>query len=91
MQNTQKSFWRTANKTRAANAPNCVSILGADQANKFRQACAFIMSRLAGGRQPYAAGNDTVVALERLARLRVSGVLSEAEFRAMKVRLLSKS
>jgi len=33
--------------------------------------------------------NDTLSALERLVRLRESGTLSEAEFRAMKARLLS--
>ena len=33
--------------------------------------------------------NDALVTLERLARLRESGTLSEAEFRAMKARLLS--
>lgn len=49
MQNTPKSFWKTDNKVRAANAPNCVSIGGPDQARKFRQACAFIMARTAGG------------------------------------------
>ena len=49
MQNTPKSFWRTDNKVRAANAPNCVSIGGPDQARKFRQACAFIMARTKGG------------------------------------------
>jgi len=89
MQNTPKSFWKTDNKVRAANAPNCVSIGGPDQARKFRQACAFIMARTAGGRQPYAAGNDAIAALERLGKLRDSGVLSEGEFRAMEARLLS--
>jgi len=33
--------------------------------------------------------NDALATLERLARLRESGTLSEAEFRAMKARLLS--
>ena len=33
--------------------------------------------------------NDALTTLERLARLRESGTLSEAEFRAMKARLLS--
>jgi len=90
MQNTPKSFWKNDNKVRAANAPNCVSIGGPDQANKFRRACAFIMARTAGGRQPYAAGNDAIAALERLADLRASGVLSETEFRTVKARLLAK-
>ncbi len=89
MQNTPKSFWSTGDKPVAAKAPNCVSISGPDQANKFRQACAFIMARTAGGRQPCAAGTDAVAALERLADLRDSGVLSEAEFRRMKAQLLS--
>ncbi len=34
--------------------------------------------------------NETVSALERLARLRNAGVLSEAEFQAMKAQLLGK-
>ena len=34
--------------------------------------------------------NDALATLERLARLRESGTLSEAEFRAMKARLLAK-
>jgi Short C-terminal domain len=91
MQNTPKSFWRSENKPRAADALNCVSICGQDQARKFRQACAFIMERLAGRQQPYSSGNDTIAALERLARLRVSGVLSEAEFRRMKAQLLANA
>ena len=33
--------------------------------------------------------NDALATLERLARLRESGTLSEAEFRALKARLLS--
>jgi Short C-terminal domain len=89
MQNTPKSFWKSDNKLRAADAPNCVSISGPDQARKFRQACGFIMARLTGGRQPYASGNDAMAALERLAKLRASGTLSETEFRRMKAQLLA--
>jgi hypothetical protein len=90
MQNTPKSFWQTGDKPAAAKAPNCVAISGPDRARKFRQACAFIMSRLAGGRQPYAATDDALATLERLAKLRNTGVLSEAEFRTMKAQLLGK-
>ncbi len=91
MQGTPKSFWQAGSKPPAAKAPNCVSISGTDRANKFRQACAFIMSMVSGGRQPYATAADgAVVALERLARLRNSGVLSEAEFRQKKAQLLAK-
>ena len=35
--------------------------------------------------------NDALSALERLARLRASGVLSEAEFRRMKAQVLGKT
>ena len=91
MQGTPKSFWQGSDKPPAAKAPNCVSISGPDRANKFRQACAFIMSMASGGRQPYAtAAEGTVAALERLARLRDSGVLSEAEFRQKKAQLLAR-
>jgi hypothetical protein len=89
MQNTPKGFWRMENKPRAADALNCVSLCGQDQASKFRQACAFIMARQAGRQQPYPSGGDAVSALERLARMRASGVLSEAEFRKMKAQLLA--
>ena len=34
--------------------------------------------------------NDALATLERLAKLRAAGVLSEAEFRTMKARLLAK-
>jgi hypothetical protein len=90
MQNTPKSFWQGGEKPAAAKAPNCVSISGSERARIFRQACAFIMRMVANGRQPNAADHDTVATLERLARLRNAGVLSEAEFRLMKAQLLAK-
>jgi hypothetical protein len=91
MQGTPKSFWQGGSKPPAAKAPNCVSISGSGQANNFRQACAFIMSMATGGRQPHATTADGAVAvLERLARLRDSGALSEAEFRQKKAQLLPK-
>src|ERR1017187_6785175 len=45
MQNTPKSFWRSEGKPCAAHALNCVSLSGAEQARRFRQACAFIMAK----------------------------------------------
>jgi hypothetical protein len=90
MQNTPKSFWQGGDKPPAAKAPNCVSISGRQQADKFKAACAFIMQMAAQGRQPPAADHDVVATLERLARLRNAGVLSEAEFRTMKAQLLAK-
>ena len=47
MQNTPKSFWQGGTKPAAAKAPNCVSISGTDMAQRFRQACAFIMQMAA--------------------------------------------
>jgi hypothetical protein len=49
MQNTPKSFWEGGDKPAAAKAPNCVSISGPDMAQKFRQACTFIMQMAAQG------------------------------------------
>ena len=49
MQNVPKSFWEGGDKPTAAKAPNCVSISGSEMAQKFRQACAFIM-QIAGQR-----------------------------------------
>jgi hypothetical protein len=90
MQNSPKSFWQGGEKPAAARAPNCVSISGPERARIFRQACAFIMRMVANGRQPHAAADDAVAKLERLAKLKASGVLSEAEFRQMKAQLLAK-
>jgi hypothetical protein len=49
MQGTPKSFWQGGNKPTAAKSPNCVSISGSIMAQKFRQACAFIMEMAAQG------------------------------------------
>ena len=46
MQNTPKSFWNNDKGVNAAKALNCVSLSGRERANKFRQACAFIMARV---------------------------------------------
>src|ERR1019366_4418004 len=49
MQNAPKSFWSTNNSISPAKAPNCVTIAGRDRADKFRQACTFIMHMVSGG------------------------------------------
>src|ERR1039457_4939870 len=46
MRNSPKSFWNFDKNVNAAKAPNCVSINGRERANRFRQACAFIMQRV---------------------------------------------
>ena len=48
MQNTPKSFWKNDSNVNAAKALNCVSLNSREQAGRFQQACAFIMSRAAG-------------------------------------------
>lgn len=46
MQNTPKSFWNNDKSVNAAKALNCVSLSSREQANKFRQAAAFIMAHV---------------------------------------------
>ena len=91
MQNTPKSFWNTDQSVSAAKAPNCVSISGQEQANKFRHACAFIMQRVSGNaRAAEEVDGDALGLLERLAKLRDAGVISAAEFQTKKTQILSR-
>jgi len=91
MQNSPKSFWDTDKNVNAAKAPNCVSISGRDRADRFRQACAFIMQRVSGGAGAgVRVGEDVLDTLARLAKLRDAGVISAAEFQAKKVEILSR-
>lgn len=90
MQNAPKSFWRTDKAVSPAKAPNCVSIAGRDRADMFRQACAFIMHQASGGGSSVQTGGDSVTTLERLAKLRDTGVISSAEFEQKKTQLLSR-
>lgn len=46
MHNTPKSFWNNDKSVSAAKALNCVSLSSRQQADRFRQACAFIMGRV---------------------------------------------
>lgn len=91
MQNTRKSFWNSDRNVSAAKAANCVTISGRDRADKFLKACAFIMER-ANGRMPIQADgtDDAIAALQKLAKLRDDGVISDADFRAKKVAILSR-
>ncbi len=93
MQNTPKSFWNSDKGVSAAKAPNCVAVSGGVQAQKFRDACAFIMARVSNRHQPgaSAANNDAAIAaLEKLSKLRDAGVISDAEFRAKKSEILAR-
>jgi hypothetical protein len=91
MQNTKKSFWNSDEAMSAAKAPNCISISGRERADKFRKACAFIM-HMASGRASAGtqAGGDSINTLERLAKLRDTGVISSAEFEVNKAQILSR-
>jgi hypothetical protein len=91
MQNTKKRFWNTDKAVSTAKAPNCVSIGGRDRANKFRQACAFIMHMASGGANAgVQTSGDSIHLLERLAKLRDAGVISAAEFHSKKAQILSR-
>jgi hypothetical protein len=88
MQNTPKSFWNRDKGFDPARAPNCVSLAGASQANRFRGACAVILEQR-GMSNSNSSQGDQVASLERLSRLRASGALTEAEFAAMKKSLIN--
>ena len=88
MQNAPKNFWNRDEKFNPAKAPNCVSLAGLGQANRFRDACTFIQDQQGRRGNAVSDPDDQLVSLERLAKLRVSGALSESEFAAMKRRLL---
>jgi hypothetical protein len=90
MQNAPKNFWSTNGSVSPAKAPNCVSIAGSDRADKFRQACAFIMQRSASGGGGIRSSDDSLGTLERLAKLRDTGVISSAEFEQKKAQILSQ-
>lgn len=90
MQNASKSFWKTDKAASPAKAPNCISIAGRNRADMFRQACAFIMHQASRGGSGVQTGGDSVTTLERLARLRDTGVISHGEFEQKKAQILSR-
>ncbi len=70
----------------AAGGPQVIDLRGTDLADQLRGALA------AAGAAPEGGGNmveDRIAKLERLSKLRESGVLSEAEFEAEKARILA--
>jgi hypothetical protein len=91
MQNASKNFWSTSNSISPAKAPNCVTIAGRDRADKFRKACAYIMHMASGvASAGVQTGGDSINTLERLAKLRDTGVISAAEFEQKKAQILSR-
>ena len=70
----------------AAGQPQVIDLRGTELADQLRDALA------SAGAAPEASGNmvdDRIAKLERLSKLRDSGVLSEAEFEAEKARILA--
>ncbi|MGO9323519.1 MAG: SHOCT domain-containing protein [Terracidiphilus sp.] len=90
MQNTTKHFWSTRGATSPAKAANCVTIAGSDRATLFRQVCAFIMQRSSIGGNGLQPNDDSLGTLERLAKLRDTGVISTTEFEQKKTQILSR-
>jgi len=88
MQSSDKDFWNRDKKFSPAKAPNCVSIAGLNRANSFRRACTFILQHRAQGGDAIAAPGDQLAEFERLSNLRASGAISDAEFAALKKRLI---
>lgn len=88
MQNAPKNFWKTDKSASPAKAPNCVSIAGRDRADLFGQACAFIMQRSSTGGNGLQPSDDSLDTLERLAKLRDTGVISSSDFEQKKTQIL---
>lgn len=101
MQNRATSYWTGG----AEKLPNCVSLNNRRMKEAFQQACAFIMNRIEEERRPVIesgrvvpgshsrAGTDAadiLSAIERLAKLKSTAVISEEEFTAKKNELLSR-
>lgn len=99
MQNTVKNYWSTDKNSDPAKAPNCISLNSKSQANKFREACNFIMSKIDELHTPsspvvsgpvQSAQDDPMEALEKLGKLKTAGVLTDEEFQAKKAELLAR-
>jgi Short C-terminal domain len=95
MQNTRKNYWSTDRRSDPSKAPNCISLNNKKQAEKFRDACTFILAKVDESRRgaAVASGPATVSIPEQisqLASLRDQGILSPEEFEAKKKDLLNR-
>lgn len=100
MQETHKSYWSTQRGTDPKQAPNSISLF-AGQFPRFQKAAAFILDKIAEAHRPVSmaisdavavtkrAPGDVLDALERLGKLKDSGVLTQQEFDAKKAELLA--
>lgn len=91
MQNTQKNYWSSDKNSDPLKAPNCISISGKDMAEKFRNACDFILNRVhSTGNMNATIEDDIPMKIKKLAELRRQGILTESEFVKKKAELLAK-
>lgn len=93
VQNTPKSYWGSGNKS-AQEAPNCVSISGADLVSRFRRASTIILEKAAEARNQNinrlaSPPADVTEALTNLWKLKNEGALSNLEYEAAKARVLN--
>ena len=91
VQMTEKSFWSTDPDTDAKRAPNCISLVGRAQAERFRAAARFIMDRanaLHADPGPDATPASKADEIRKLSDLMRDGLLTPEEFAAQKAVLL---
>lgn len=91
MQNSPKSFWKSDAGLSATKAANCIAIAGKPSAEKFGNACTFIMQRVCASHRCIENRTpDEVSVLQRLGRLRNSGLISQAVFEAKRAEILGR-
>lgn len=98
VQNTEKSYWNNQKGKSPQESPNCVSINDKKTAEKFREACTFIIykiedtNQVTGAKEAAVSKEDIPVPalIKQLADLRDQGILSEDEFQTKKLELLAR-
>jgi hypothetical protein len=101
IQNNPKSFWPSEGANSAAGAPNCVSLMGYKDKEKFQTACTYILEQQATRRssqtnQPSiqlsarSSRAEILQTLEELGGLKSRGVITEEDFENKKRDLLAK-
>lgn len=95
MQNSRKNYWSTDRRSDPSKAPNCVSLNNKKQAEKFRDACTFILTKVDQSRRGTAVSRESQPIgipeqISQLAALRDQGILSPEEFETKKRDLLSR-
>jgi hypothetical protein len=94
VQNKSKSYW-SGGENSAQKAPNCVSLSGMDSVKTFRSAATRILEMASAARVGSALETknqkqDVSEALGRLWQMKNEGALTDEQFEAAKVKLLSE-